>query len=47
MCNVEVNLENMTASVGGGAYLEEVDKALSAFNLAVPVGMNHFLFPLL
>eukprot|EP01111_Echinosteliopsis_oligospora_P006903 TRINITY_DN2136_c0_g1_i1.p1 TRINITY_DN2136_c0_g1~~TRINITY_DN2136_c0_g1_i1.p1 ORF type:complete len:560 (-),score=143.44 TRINITY_DN2136_c0_g1_i1:45-1658(-) len=35
---VSLDLENLTVSVEGGAYLEEVDKALAPHNLGVPVG---------
>lgn len=35
---VTVNVEKLTATVEGGAYLRELDSALAPHNLAVPVG---------
>ncbi len=35
---VSLQREAMTVSVEGGAYLEEIDKVMQPFNVAVPVG---------
>ena len=38
LCEVDVNILNMTVSVGGGAYLRDVDRALAPHGLGVTLG---------